>query len=419
MPEVPDTARRSPGAAPSLPYCSALSHLQEWIERHDYAGFEPYDLLNSPFLQSRWARKRLVAPFIIQAGRRFGGLRRWLRVPPSRNPKTLALCLLAYCDLQRQGEDCFEPAQSVKNWLIRLKSPAQESFSWGYDWDFVSLRGTALQKFRPNCIATYFCANALLEMAEVFGDTEAHALAQSAGNFLARGLNRSVNTADHICFSYTQTDRTQIFNSSALAGALLARLATGVQKPEYLSLASRSLRYLADQQRGDGSWTYGAGPMQKWNDGFHTGYNLCALLEYRAATGDTSFDQHLDRGYTFYKRSFFRQDGAPKYLHNRLYPIDIHSCSQAILTFCAFHNGDSQALKLAQRTADWTIANMQSPEGTFFYQRRRVRTDRTPYMRWGQAWMFRALARLQATLVLEGGDGKNRPKLSVSPDGRH
>jgi hypothetical protein len=40
------------------------------------------------------------------------------------------------------------------------------------------------------------------------------------------------------------------------------------------------------------------------------------------------------------------------------------------------------------------MKNMRSPDGSFFYQRHRLATNRTPYMRWGQAWMFRALARL-------------------------
>ena len=388
-------------ASESSAYSRALNRLREWIERHDYAGFEPYDLLNSPYLQGRWSRNKFVAPFIIQAGRRFGGLRlrSWLRVPPSRNPKALALCLLAYCDLQRLGEKCIQRADSLKRLLLDLKSPVEDSFAWGYDWEFVALRGTVLKKFSPNSIATYFCAKAFLECAEVFGDAEAAAVAHSAGKFLAYRLNRSVETEKHISFSYTPADHTRIYNNSALIGALLARLATGDHELEYLSLARCSMRYLADQQAADGSWTYGAGTFQNWIDGFHTGYNLCALLEYQQASGNASFAQDIDAGYDFYKRSFFRKDGAPKYFHDRTNPLDIHSCSQAILTFCAFRHRDPEALALAKRTADWTLDNMTSPEGAFFYQRHRWRTNRTPYMRWGQAWMFRALAALQRAVL--------------------
>jgi hypothetical protein len=43
----------------------------------------------------------------------------------------------------------------------------------------------------------------------------------------------------------------------------------------------------------------------------------------------------------------------------------------------------------------WTIKNMAAPDGSFYYQRHRLWTNRASYMRWGQAWMFRALTRLQ------------------------
>ena len=37
---------------------------------------------------------------------------------------------------------------------------------------------------------------------------------------------------------------------------------------------------------------------------------------------------------------------------------------------------------------------MAAADGSFYYQRHRLWTNRTPYMRWGQAWMLRALAKL-------------------------
>ena len=383
----------------------ALETLQTWMQSSDYAGYEPYDMLNSPYLKGRWARRQPLATLMIQSGKHFGmGLRRLFRVPASKNPKTIGLVMSAYCDLASCRQESESEARYLKLELQRLRSPHEQYFCWGYDWDYVALRGTKLTAFSPNCIATYFCANALLDMAAVFGDLEAVAMAKSAGQFLVQRLNRSVDTKEQICFSYSPNDHTRIYNNSGLAGALLARLTDGGQQTEYLTLARRSMRYLADQQRPDGSWTYGAGRVQNWIDGFHTGYNLCALLEYRRATGDASFDPNINCGYEFYKRSFFREDGAPKYFNDRVYPIDIHSCAQAILTFCAFCDRDPEAFALAQRTAHWTIQNMRSPEGYFFYQHHRLRTDRTPYMRWGQAWMFRALARLQAFLASEGGN---------------
>jgi hypothetical protein len=390
-----------PTLADSSIYAIATTGVQDWIEKREYAGFEPYDLLNSPYLQRDWIRNRFLAAFVIQVGRRWGGLtlRKLLHIPPSLNPKALSLCLLAYCDLQQLGYECRSRIDAVKEWLVKLRSINQEYYCWGYDWDFVSLRGSTLPKFQPNCIATYFCARALHQVGLIFGDSQATAMAASACEFLVRTLKRSVETDNWVCFSYTPTDCTRIYNNSALAGALMAQLAIGTKRDEYLSLSRRSMRYLADHQRTDGSWTYGDARSQQWIDGFHSAYNLCALLDYRSATSDTSFDQAIHKGYEFYKQEFIRKDGAPNYSVSSRYPIDVHSCSQAILTFCRFEAIDPQALSFAERTARWTIQHMQSADGAFFYQIRRLRVDRTPYMRWGQAWMFHALSRLQLALA--------------------
>jgi hypothetical protein len=55
---------------------------------------------------------------------------------------------------------------------------------------------------------------------------------------------------------------------------------------------------------------------------------------------------------------------------------------------------DSRSLDLAETIASWTIRNLRDRQGFFYYQRRRFFTVRTPYMRWTQAWMLYALARL-------------------------
>ncbi len=376
---------------------AALMDLQQWIERHGYAGHEPYDLLNSPYLGQWLTGCPPAAVGVIQIGKRFGGawLRRLLRVPPSRNPKALALVLAAYCDL---GQHCREKVLAIIAALRQLRSPGEPEFCWGYDWHFVSVRGSRLPKFGPNCIATYFCASALLDAADKFGLEEAAEMAESAGRFIVTRLNRSLDTEQYLCISYTPQNRTLIYNNSALAAQLLARLGVRSGNSEYLSLAKRAMNYLADQQSVDGAWAYGAGRMQGWRDGFHTSYNLVALRQYRETTGDCSFDDVISRGYRYYVDSFFRADGAPKYFHDSVYPIDIHACSQAMLTLCAFRADDAQALARLHQVTAWTWANMRSPQGVFYYQKHRLWTDRTPYMRWGQAWMFRALARVQRTL---------------------
>jgi hypothetical protein len=204
-----------------------------------------------------------------------------------------------------------------------------------------------------------------------------------------------------VCFSYTPHDRTLIYNSSALAGVLLARVGTLSANPEYLSLAGKAMAFLESAQLPSGGWCYGALRRQGWEDGFHTSYNVCALLEYQQITGDRRFEKAMLRGHRYYQSTFFTGEGAPKYFHDRTFPIDVHCCSQAILHFAAFASIDGTALERASRTFQWTFQNMVAPDGSFYYQQHRLWTNRIAYMRWGQAWMLRALCRLRRVLVPE------------------
>jgi hypothetical protein len=380
----------------------ATQALRTWIESRQFEGYEPFDLLNSPYLGgsflgsflSSWARKPLPGILLIQAGKRFAGqrIRQLLKVPPSRNPKALGLCLSAYCDLARSGCDVSAQAIWLKNELIRLRSPDESEFCWGYDWDYLSLRGPRLPAFSPNCIASYFCATAMLELSEVLGDAEARGIGESVAHFMATRLQRSFESEDEICFSYTPNAKTWIYNSSALVGVLLARVGRLHGNHTYLSLARKAMVFLEKGQLEMGGWYYGQLRRQRWIDSFHTSYNVCALLDYQRITGDASFERAMLTGHRYYQAAFFTEEGAPKYFHNRVFPIDIHACSQAILHFATLSSIDPTALELASKTFHWTATNMAAADGSFYYQRHRLWTHRTPYMRWGQAWMFRALA---------------------------
>jgi len=51
-----------------------------------------------------------------------------------------------------------------------------------------------------------------------------------------------------------------------------------------------------------------------------------------------------------------------------------------------------QHMPLVDRVMKWTIENMQSSEGYFYFQKKKYYTNKTPFMRWSQGWIFYALA---------------------------
>jgi len=60
---------------------------------------------------------------------------------------------------------------------------------------------------------------------------------------------------------------------------------------------------------------------------------------------------------------------------------------------------------LSVKVARWTIANMQDPDGHFYYRIYPLMKAKTPMLHWAQATLFKALAVLQNRLP---GDGTSR-----------
>jgi len=132
-------------------------------------------------------------------------------------------------------------------------------------------------------------------------------------------------------------------------------------------------------------------PVQSWIDSSHTGYNLDGLIAYEEQTGDKSFHQYIERGFDFYIRNFFKEDGSPKYYHNKQYPIDIHCPGQLFVTLFRLHRfGEHE--DLAKKVLQWTVSHMQDRKGYFYYQLKEGISSKIPYMRWSNAFMFNALS---------------------------
>jgi hypothetical protein len=197
------------------------------------------------------------------------------------------------------------------------------------------------------------------------------------------------------CFSYPLPSlRTQVHNANFLGAAVLCRVYKLSAEKKFLEPALKVARYSVTKQHDDGSWDYGDDSTQRWVDNFHTGYNLLALRAISKYTGTLEFDSCIHRGFDFYRKHFFREDGAPKYFYNRTYPIDVHSVAQSIITLLVLRDLDEGSTNLAESVLEWAMTNMWDEQGYFYYQILPFFKNRISYMRWSQAWMLLALATL-------------------------
>jgi hypothetical protein len=376
-----------------------IGRLLEYCRRESWAGFDPYDALNSkvfdavPLLNTRLCRLALT-----QALKRCPvNIRRLVLIPKTQNPKALALFLSAFLKLPADLlPDRKQLIQHMMQRLMTLRSPESSYWCWGYSFPWQG-RGILVSRGAANLVCTTFVANSLIDLFEQTENYQALEMAVSAADYIFEQLYWA--DANGAGFSYPLPSlRGQVHNANLLGAALFCRVYRYTRKERFLSAALLVARQSVQKQRDDGSWYYGESPTQRWIDNFHTGYNLLALQTIGRELNTRDFDESLERGFTFYRNSFFRADGAPRYFHDRTYPIDAHCVAQSILTLIALQELWPGSRDLAQSVFRWAMAHMWSERGFFYYRVLRACTIRTSYMRWTQAWMLLALATLRTGL---------------------
>ena len=377
---------------------TVYEQLLTWCREQDFAGHDPFDALNSRIFQATpLAHSRAARLLWTQLMKRSpADLRGVALVPAERNAKGIALFALAQLATWRRTKtkETELQARNLLTTLLSMKVEGGSGIAWGYNFDWQSRNFFAPQG-TPTVVPTAFAARAFIEAANAFNDGEYLNTARHVCDFILRDLPRTVDTETEVCFSYAPDSNTRIFNASLLAAEILACVGQLTDDAALCREAERAARYVVNQQQSDGSWTYGTQASQSWIDNFHTAYILFSLKRIISACAlGTDFPHSLDQGFRYWKDRFFLADGWPKYYHDGPYPADAHAAASAIVTFLECRDLDEGSIPLAQQVASWTIRNLRDQQGFFYYQRRRFYTVRKPYMRWTQAWMLYALARL-------------------------
>lgn len=369
----------------------ALKKLQAYIERENYCGHDPYDALLSPFFRLpilksnkliRFGTQQLVKRFPIN-------LRPLLFVPKSVNPVTLGLSIQAYANLYNQFPEQKEIYGKKINALIdHLEQLIPKGFSgacWGYDFDWEA-RNAKIPAYQPTVVATGIITNALFIAHKVTGIPKAKEFVISAADLVLKDLNRSYD-GEAFCFSYSPFDHQQVFNACMKGARILAQAYHFTQNEVLKETAISAIKFVTSHQQRDGSWQYSLAKAGGWIDNYHTGYILDCLDEYQKLTDDRAYAENLEKGYDYYLKNLFDEDGFPYFYNNNKYPLDCTAASQAILTHIRFGNQE-----MAINVARYTIQMMQKKNGSFRFRKFKNYTISTSFMRWSDAWMFAALS---------------------------
>ena len=376
---------------------TSADRVEKWVEKNGYRGYEPFDGLSSfvrPITLGNVFAERLLQQLVRQCP---VNLRPVLGVAKKDSTKGRGYMAWGYLKRYKLTGDknYLDKAIGCLEWLERNKASGYQKHSWGNHFDFTSRAGR-LPAHEPIIVWSSLIGQAFLDAYEISGDKKFLDIARSICGWIL-DLPRE-HTPRGTCLSYVAYTQSSIHNSNMLGAAMLARTAVITKDKNALEVAKGAMEYSCSRQFPDGSWWYGEGANTHWIDNFHTAYNLDSLKCYIDCTGDQDYKEHLQKGFRYFKKNFFEENGRPKYYHNRAYPIDIQCASQAIDTLALFSDIDSESLELGWKTALWTINNMQDKAGYFYFRQIPGVKAKTPMLHWGQATMYKGLVHLASKI---------------------
>ena len=376
----------------------SLSRLISHVESGFFRGYDPYDTLNS-FIPFRKSGTYLSAVAIQIQKRNPINIRPLLGIKKGVNPKAMGLFLKAYSILYRKtGEKKhLDKAEEIFQWLQNNYSKGFSGHCWGYNFDWAS-PGSYLKAYTPSVVVTSFVVDGVFEYYKTTRDTKAVEIIESAANYIENDIPvLKLNTG--ISFSYTHLSTGACYNASLLAAEVLARAYSIKADSLNLKRIEEAVLFIISKQKPDGSWYYSYNPDTKTERrqiDFHQGFILVSLENILGLTGilENEIQGAIKRGLQFYKQEQFTIEGRSMWRLPKKWPVDIHNQSQGIITFARLQHYSYDYLGFSKTIAQWTIDNMQSPKGYFYYRKTPFFTNKIPYIRWSQAWMMLALAEI-------------------------
>lgn len=381
-----------------------LNRLRQYCEGQDFAGWDPYDALNSPFMP------------VLSLGTKYGriawtqflrrspvNLRPLLRIPKGHNPKGLGLFLRSYSMLyaMERKPEYLDTCRKLVGLLKKYRSEGYSGNCWGYNFPWQSLVTNA-PRFTPTIVNSSFIGHALLDCYELTGNQDALDMATSIPDFILNDLGR-MEEGETFCFSYMPIEYDYVHNANVLGASLLMRAAkTFGLGAEVEETARRSLAYTMNHQHDDGSWYFTEANNRHWIDSYHTGFVLEALRHVIRLGEGEQWREHFRKGAAFYANNFFLPDGTCTYYHDRSLPVDIHCPSEAVIFFAQ----EKEYSGLVEKTCRRMLETLWDERGYFRFRLTGGKIpNRIPYIRWSQAWALLSLVEYEYSMSLDRKPG--------------
>ena len=182
----------------------------------------------------------------------------------------------------------------------------------------------------------------------------------------------------------------------------MIRIGEEINNNQFIELGQKASNYTKSEQNTDGSISYWGGSDKKFRkysfsnmDRYHSGFEIRMLYKIARLLNDNEIMEAYKRYYSFYKKYFINKF-IINYRPNKKYPIDIHSCSEAIICNSTIENGLFSNESWLYDILEWINEKMLDKNKLYIYQIRKILIFeykvKIHFLRWGQAWMLLALS---------------------------
>jgi hypothetical protein len=383
----------------------AFHELDMYCRKRKYKGYDPYDILLSPFPFKKLGKWPPI--LAIQLFKRNPiNLRQLFAVPKQWNPKALGLFLKSY-SLMPASKENEEMCKWLFEKLLELQTPGYPGMSWGYPFPWASPE-KYLPEWSPTSVVSGFIAQGLDAYYRQYGDKRALEAIEKICLFFSDALHHTVED-DFYAISYSTVKADFCYNASLLAAQTYALCYAHTKQASYADIAKQALETVISRQKSDGSWNYSENletGKQRVQIDFHQGFVLDSILSIASSLKyfPDSVEKALQDGIEFYRDEQFSSKGRALWRLPGNYPSDIHHQAQGIITATKYYSysGSRRAEDLAKSVLFYTLDNFRDQRGYFYYRKHKNVTDRTSYMRWGNAWMHLAMSEILNAKHIEG-----------------
>lgn len=361
-----------------------LNIVTQKLEKADYAGWDPFDGLNSNLFAatplSAWPMARLAW---TQAFKRMPlNLRFMALVPKTANPVTIALA----AEIKRRQGDVVGALALIERLLSMATVSGDTTFGWGYPFAWQA-KAFYVEKYEPNIIATAYALRELSNWKQVPAVQDA--ILRSCA-YIAQNFSRHVSGKGYY-IAYVRNSDAMVHNANLWGAHSLTIGGAMADNPAWLELAQDATQFSLAAQRQDGSWAYGEASHHQFTDGFHTGYVLEALHRMDRVFTNPAVKAHISSGLDYYLNNLVEADGTAKYYSNNRYPIDANAAAQAIITLDTLQLPKDYS-DIALNVMKAAVQNLWLEKRSYFaYQRSRKFINAIEYPRWTQIWLALAM----------------------------